>query len=159
MTSLYQFRYSTQQDLALLLPLTLALSDALGEWGSPSENSDGNEDQLTAMDHLEFNATCPFYRYYLCAKDNELVGFVWFGQSDNDRSEGFVDGLYVKPDHRHRGIAAMLMKEALSWIRNVDCHSVILLVNPQNSSAIRLYEKIGFTRKNGLADTYAIRFT
>ena len=158
MTSAYQFRYFTEQDLAPLLPLTLELTDTLGVWGTPDSNTDEEEDGLTAMDHLVFNAPCPFYRYYICTREDKLVGFVWFGQSDADRTEGFVDGLYVTPEHRRQGIALVLMKEALAWIKNANCHSVTLLVNPKNKSAIRLYEGLGFTKKEDSEDTYALVF-
>lgn len=159
MISLYHFRYFNEEDLKPLLPLTLALTDALGEWGTPSESTYEDEDGTTSLDHLVFNATCAFYRYYLCTWQDELVGFIWFGQSDDDRNEGFVGGLYVRPGHRRQGIALALMKEALVWIRNANCHSVTLLVNPQNSSAIRLYEGLGFIRKEGSEDTYVRKFT
>ncbi len=158
MTSPYQFRYFTEQDLAPLLPLTLELTNSLGAWGTPDNNSDEEEDEVTLMDHLGFNATCPFYRYHICTREDELVGFVWFGQSDADRTEGFIDGLYVKPKHRRQGIALFLMKEALSWIRNANCQSVALLVNPKNRSAISLYEDLDFTRKDDEEDAYVLIF-
>lgn len=156
MTSSYQFRYSNKQDLAPLLSLTLELTDTLGVWGTPDNSTDEEEGELTAMDHLVFNATCPFYRYYICTREEELVGFVWFGQSDADRTEAFVDGLYVKEKHRRQGIALFLMKEALAWIRNANCQSVVLLVNPKNRSAISLYEGLGFTRKEDEEDAYTL---
>lgn len=158
MISTYQFRYFTKQDLAPLLPLTLELTDALGAWGTSDNNTDEEGDELTAMDHLVFNATCPFYRYYICTIEDELVGFVWFGQSDADRTKGFVDGLYVKKKHRRQGVALLLMKEALAWIRSANCQSVTLLVNPKNRSAISLYEGLGFTRKEDEEDAYALVF-
>jgi ribosomal protein S18 acetylase RimI-like enzyme len=77
----------------------------------------------------------------------ELVGFVALGRENlkNLAHKAFVWGMYVKPEHRGRGIAKALLNEALSLARSVsEVRQVNLSVIASNASAIRLYESLGF---------------
>lgn len=156
MTPQFQFRYFETKDLNQLLQINLAFAYAIKRSDTVVANFNKARFEAEEIKHLTFNATCPFYRYYLCTLEDQIVGFIWFGQSDDDRAEGFIDELYVQPVHRRNGIATLLMKEALSWIKKQQCHSVTLLVDEQNDSAIQLYQSMGFRRKEGTGDIFGL---
>ena len=57
--------------------------------------------------------------------------------------------LHVYPEWRRQGVAQRLLRElegrALRWGQS----ELLLVVNTQNNAAIRLYEKMGYTRTPG----------
>lgn len=77
----------------------------------------------------------------------ELVGLVALGRENMKKlaHKALIWGMYVKPEHRGKGIAKALLEEALSLARSVpEIRQVNLSVNARNSGAIRLYESFGF---------------
>ena len=60
----------------------------------------------------------------------------------------YLDSLYVEPDFRGQGVASSLIKWALEHSPNPG-KPYGLLVEPENTNARRLYEKLGF-RKVGI---------
>jgi len=69
---------------------------------------------------------------------------------------GHVISLAVLPEHRRKGIATALMKEALKVLRDkYGCKEVYLEVRVSNLPAIKLYEKLGFKRVKIIPMYYA----
>jgi ribosomal protein S18 acetylase RimI-like enzyme len=67
----------------------------------------------------------------------------------------YVRGVAVVPSMRGLGIAEALMKEVESYARESGCARMFLTTTPFLTSAIRLYERFGFTRvPNGTADLF-----
>jgi putative acetyltransferase len=66
--------------------------------------------------------------------DNTLVGFVTVDL------EGYLDQLVVAPEHWGSGTAQLLVEEA----KRISPKGVTLLVNADNSRAIRFYARNGF---------------
>jgi GNAT superfamily N-acetyltransferase len=67
----------------------------------------------------------------------------------------YVRGVAVVPSMRGRGIAEALMNEVESFARQNGCARMFLTTTPFLTSAIRLYERFGFTRvPNGAADLF-----
>ena len=58
----------------------------------------------------------------------------------------YVDELFVKPEHRNRGIGRAFF-EHIRATRPFDAVAFLLEVSPTNTNATRLYESIGFTRR------------
>ncbi|HYF95071.1 MAG TPA: GNAT family N-acetyltransferase [Symbiobacteriaceae bacterium] len=56
----------------------------------------------------------------------------------------FISDLYVDPEYRRRGIATALVERVRGWgwVKGINRISLVL---PVNSSALGLYEKLGFT--------------
>ena len=78
---------------------------------------------------------------------DDLAGFVALGRESmrNCAHKAFVWGMYVKCEHRGKGVAKALLHEALALARTVpDVLQVNLSVNAGNGPAIRLYESFGF---------------
>lgn len=55
-----------------------------------------------------------------------------------------VMNVAVHPDHRRRGIAAILVEALIAHLQRLDCTCLSLEVRASNDPAIALYEKMGF---------------
>jgi RimJ/RimL family protein N-acetyltransferase len=53
-------------------------------------------------------------------------------------------GMWVDPQHRHRGIARALIGEVVRWSREHQARELIAWVVEHNTAARRLYERVGF---------------
>jgi len=61
-----------------------------------------------------------------------------------ERRIGLVTELVVSKPHRHRGAGRNLMNAAAAWVRQRKCHTIELNVFEFNSSALALYEVLGY---------------
>ncbi len=57
----------------------------------------------------------------------------------------FIGFLYVDPGYRGRGVNRLVLDALFGWARSHDLPEIHLTVYPDNASAIRAYEKAGFT--------------
>jgi ribosomal protein S18 acetylase RimI-like enzyme len=53
----------------------------------------------------------------------------------------------VEPAHQGRGIGQLLGEAIIRFARSAGAHSIFLLTNSSLAGAIRLYERLGFTRR------------
>lgn len=58
---------------------------------------------------------------------------------------GYLGFMYVKPDFRGKGVNAKVMEHLVSWCKKQDVTHLYLDVYADNDSAIKAYEKVGFT--------------
>jgi ribosomal protein S18 acetylase RimI-like enzyme len=80
--------------------------------------------------------------------DGRLVGtltFVTFGLLTGLRA--FIEDVIVDPEERGRGIGTALIEEALRRAERLGCRTVDLTSRPSRVEANRLYEKLGFERR------------
>jgi len=61
-----------------------------------------------------------------------------------ERRIGLVTKLVVSKPHRHRGVGRNLMNAAADWVRHHQCHTIELKVFEFNSTALALYEALGY---------------
>lgn len=54
---------------------------------------------------------------------------------------GFIGDVYTLPQHRRRGYAGRLAREAIGWLRERDVYMIRLLATEQGR---KIYEKLGF---------------
>lgn len=76
-----------------------------------------------------------------------LVGTVGFARQQNlkDRHKGRIWGVYVKQDHRGKGIARRLLAAVLQRARSQDgLEQVMLTVGQKQAAARHLYSSAGF---------------
>jgi ribosomal protein S18 acetylase RimI-like enzyme len=59
----------------------------------------------------------------------------------------WIEDVVVDPDHRGRGIASRLVGIALKLAAESGCRTVDLTSRPSRIDANRLYEQLGFTRR------------
>jgi aminoglycoside 6'-N-acetyltransferase I len=57
------------------------------------------------------------------------------------RNVGFIEGLYVEPDYRRRGIARQLIDKSYEWFRYKEVASDALI---ENQGSIAMYLALGF---------------
>ena len=89
--------------------------------------------------------------------DDEPIGMIVyiFDNKLKTRHIANIFGVYVKKEHRGKGIGKKLVENAISLIRkNKNIIKINICVNPKQKSAVKLYEKYGFksigTLKNDL---------
>ena len=85
--------------------------------------------------------------FVLGAFDGELVGITGFARQDSLKGchKGTIWGVYVVPSARGRGIARVMMEEALRRCRAVEgLEEVMLAVVTTNETARGLYKSLGF---------------
>ncbi len=92
----------------------------------------------------------PFSTYIIAKLENKIVGFA--GMIDTiDQME--ITNIVVKKDYRKNGIGNILLNKLISLAKGNKKTEIILEVNENNISAIKLYEKNGF-KKCGLRKRY-----
>ncbi len=128
-----QLFYGTPEDIERWMGLVSRIS-----WNFPGLETQEklDEHKATVLKFME-------KRQAICVKTGgEIVGVMLFSRSHN-----MICCLGVSPDHRRRGVASMLMNEAL---RNLDRSSEITVctfrADDEKGTAPRaLYEKYGFS--------------
>ncbi|QNO13666.1 GNAT family N-acetyltransferase [Alkalicella caledoniensis] len=78
--------------------------------------------------------------------DSSLVGYAFVTQ--DSLKNGNVEFIGVNPRYQKKGIGYKLMNGALDWFKLKKSREVILSVNANNTQAINLYKKVGFTIKD-----------
>ena len=88
--------------------------------------------------------------------DGHFVGFV-IGIMNRNRfgTYGRIYTLDVDEAYRDRGIGKLLTRSLLDRLKQAGCERCFLEVRVDNYSAIALYERLGFVRKNMIFNYYA----
>jgi ribosomal protein S18 acetylase RimI-like enzyme len=74
----------------------------------------------------------------------EKAGEVDFEGKTVSEARGHVVGVYLRPEHRGRGVLQELFEAALGWIRERGLPQARLHVHADNIRARKAYEKAGF---------------
>ena len=89
------------------------------------------------------------YEYVYCA-DNDYVGMLSLSIR-NDYVEGtstspvaYVEGIYVKPAYRNRGIARQLVEFAKQWAREENCSELASDCVIDNLDSYQFHKSVGF---------------
>ena len=92
----------------------------------------------------------------LIAESNgEAVG-CGFGKIEENKAKfkekrhGYVGLIFVKEEARRRGIAEEIFEHLFKWFREKDVWETMLRVYPENTGAVKAYEKLGY--KTGLIE-------
>jgi len=88
-------------------------------------------------------------KYYLAEKGGRVIGGLtagsaWEGISQDHRC--WIMGLYVVPRYRGAGIAERLLAKAFSTLKEQGTDQIFINLFDNNTPAIKLYHKLGFTR-------------
>lgn len=84
---------------------------------------------------------------FLAAHENSLIGATGIvrGGTPKTRHSATIWGVYVRPEWRGLHIAEALIASCLTWARDRKIMAARLGVSATNTSAIRCYERCGFT--------------
>lgn len=101
------------------------------------------------------NSNC---HYIMAVQDGEILGFAGISVV---LDEATINNIAVRIDKRNQRIGTELLRHLIDISKSLNCSSITLEVNVQNSFAIKLYESFGFKklgiRKNyyrGVTDAY-----
>ena len=62
------------------------------------------------------------------------------------RKQGYLGFMFVKEDHRGKGLYKMIMEELIKWCEAKEVFEMRLDVYEENPQAIKAYEKAGFKK-------------
>jgi ribosomal protein S18 acetylase RimI-like enzyme len=80
----------------------------------------------------------------IAEEDGHPIGFVFCVLGDRGRKTAHVSDIYVRPEHRRRGIGQALLAELIEPAREAGLGHVSLEVLMHNVDARRLYDRLGF---------------
>jgi ribosomal protein S18 acetylase RimI-like enzyme len=89
----------------------------------------------------------PLGRAWLVREEGELVGYAVLGLGfgiEYGGADAFVDDLYLVPEARGRGLGEAVMARLEEEARAMGLAALFLVVDPENLSARRLYDRRGF---------------
>jgi GNAT superfamily N-acetyltransferase len=87
---------------------------------------------------------------FVVARNNgEIIGvaavsFAW--TLEHGGRTAWLDELYVRQEHRARGVGTALLREVVTQVRSLGCAALDLEVDRDHRQAERLYEREGFQR-------------
>jgi ribosomal protein S18 acetylase RimI-like enzyme len=99
-----------------------------------------------------------FGRFFLVAqnrqnKNHEILGYI-MGAIEYDSKTGWILEIYVKEEFRNNDIGYELLKELIYKLEKASISEIRLTVDPQNISAINVYERNGFQKVDCLNEHY-----
>lgn len=82
-------------------------------------------------------------RYYVAEADGVVAGVAGaqVGEAFFGAVRGYIEGVYVVPAFRRRGVASRLMRECIDWLQSMGCDKVRLQSTVEGRP---LYESLGF---------------
>lgn len=111
---------------------------------------------------MDTHRSCPT-AFIVAEVGSLVVGYIMcrieHGFSDIKRlrfiRKGHIISVAVLPDYRRTGIASELVKQALEALREVKADECYLEVRTTNETALKLYEKLGFSLARSVPHYYA----
>jgi GNAT superfamily N-acetyltransferase len=133
----YKFKKGSSKDTALLVKfMNLTYQEIFPEQQDFSH--------LAKTVHQYFNQKTPLWWVIY---QSHPIACLWagnaFDQEKGDR-HAHIFLLYVKPDHRHQGIAKALLDHIYTWAAKRGDRQISLMVYRHNEDALNLYEKLGY---------------
>lgn len=91
----------------------------------------------------QYNKTDKIKNVIVYYENDIAVGCGAFREKESDKTE--IKRMYVKPEYRKRGIAAVVLKELELWAAELNYTYTILETGKKQPEAIALYQKLGYT--------------
>ena len=125
----------TDADWSLLTPMVRADAEEGGDRHQPLPSA--VIDAIVAS----YRAKAPTVRFHLIEQDGAPIGYGSTAVAPN--GIGIVEHLFVRPDHRGRGIMAGFLAEMMGRLLAQGCHAVMLGARAGERPR-RLYARLGF---------------
>ena len=84
---------------------------------------------------------------FVAEENGHILGAILAG---NDGRRGYIYHTAVSPEHRHKGIAAALVNEAMKALKALGITKTALVVFSKNADGNDFWEKFGFTERTDL---------
>lgn len=89
--------------------------------------------------YAQFNKIDLIKHVIVAYENDEVVGCGALKEFTHDKME--VKRMYVKPTHRGKGIASIILKKLENWCKELGYKKCLLETGKKQPEAIRLYEK------------------
>lgn len=92
----------------------------------------------------------------VCLMHAQLIAFIHISvrsdyvEGSQDSPTGFVEGIYVEPEYRKRGISKKLIKEGESWLKTKGCSQIGSDIEQSNITSYHFHKSVGFKEVNRL---------
>ena len=126
------------------LPVLAALACKL--WEHHTE-----EEMLPEMGEIIRN---PDAAFFLAMEADKTVGFAQcqlrhdYVEGTDGSPVGYLEGIYVLPEDRHRGIAKALLSEGEKWAAGKGCSQFASDCELHNTESLRFHLGVGFAEAN-----------
>jgi ribosomal protein S18 acetylase RimI-like enzyme len=90
---------------------------------------------------------------FFVTEQDHTVGCLWMGRATDQRTgnaQAYIFLVAVDPSHQRRGLGTYLLSKAQQQAETWGLSELTLQVYPDNQSALKLYEKLGFVVKSQL---------
>jgi ribosomal protein S18 acetylase RimI-like enzyme len=90
---------------------------------------------------------------FFVTDQDQTVGCLWMGRATDQRSgtaQAYIFLVAVDPEHQRQAIGTYLLSKAQEQTQQWGLSELTLQVYPDNQSALKLYEKLGFVVKSQL---------
>ncbi len=119
---------------------------------------------------------CHRLMHEICAKQGFLPAATWLVMRDTDRTDapeycgtiqgirdyagmGAIQNLGVTPEHRGRRLGTCLLTKSLAGFQQAGLYRAFLEVTAQNVDAIRLYQRLGFSKARTVYKAVEVAYT
>ncbi|MEM8779112.1 MAG: GNAT family N-acetyltransferase [Cyanobacteria bacterium P01_G01_bin.49] len=98
------------------------------------------------------------YKGFIAEINEQILGSVscqileLYPMVSQDYQKGYIWGVYVEPSHRRQGIATMLMKEAMTHLKEIGCTKAVLHASDMGKL---LYSNLGYIESNEMVFSLA----
>ena len=137
-------REATEKDLKVLLEFEQGIVTAERPFNSTLINEEIHYYDLLKLIQAED-------AFVIVAEENDEIvasGYARIKEPDNNYSNfdryAYLGFMYVKPEHRGKGVNKLILDELMRWAKSKNISEVRLDVYSQNESAVKAYEKAGF---------------
>ncbi|MFG6495108.1 GNAT family N-acetyltransferase [Fictibacillus sp. UD] len=92
----------------------------------------------------------------LCLNDDEPIAFIHvslridYVEGSRSSPTGFVEGIYVKPEYRRKGISNKLIAEGERWLKTKGCKQIGSDIELTNDTSYHFHTSVGFIETNRL---------
>ena len=119
------------------------VNDASGKDGGDSKDGEGGKNSKNDKNDKDSKG----------GKDDEMAGYISMVTSSLHHT-GRIYSIAVAPQYRGHGVAMTLLERALEYAKEMGLRAIFLEVRIENSAAISLYKKYGFSERAIKKDYY-----
>ena len=98
--------------------------------------------------------TNPDAVFFLAYAEETAIGFAQcqlrhdYVEGTSSSPVGYLEGIYVLPDHRHEGVAKQLLKACESWAKSRGCTDFASDCELTNTDSLYFHLNVGFEEAN-----------